>query len=418
MRQMHVMMMLASYPPIIDSCARLYSELSGSLRDMGHRVTVVTEHPTEGRLVDQTHEYFTLGDSKTRYDDEVVLRVSPLSFMSKIPGGKAMRFWLSCLLFALRGIFTRRPDVVLVYSPPLYMGISGYIVSKVRGIKYVFNLQDIHPKVLFDSGAVSNPVLKAILSKIEDVCYKTSHSLIAYSEGNKEHIVRRGTDERKVFVVPNWADIDQTVVCDKSRSLRNDDATRDKFLVSYAGTMQQAQGLEIVVNAAELLKGYNDIMFLLAGEGVSKPALARMTKEKGITNVMLRSVMPKEHYRQFLSESDVCLITLSAETPIETVPGKLADIMGLGKPVILVASPDGDAARIVRKAECGFCVKSGDARAFSEAVSNLYRDERLRKGMGINSRLYAEENFDRKICTKRFEEVLSSAAVKMGSRCF
>jgi glycosyltransferase involved in cell wall biosynthesis len=403
-------MMLTSYPPIIDSGARLYSELSESLRDMGHTVTVIAEHPADGRLVDKNHKYFTQGDSKKLSNNETILRVSPLTFMSKIPGGKAVRFWLSCLLFALRGIFTRRPDVILIYSPPLYMGISGYIVSKVRRTKYVFNLQDIHPKVLFDSGVIRNTIVKKILSKMEEICYKTSHSLIAYSEGNKKHIVRRGTDERKVFVVPNWADIDRVVSYDASRSLRNDAATRDKFVVSYAGTMQQAQGLEIVVNAAELLKEYDDIIFLLAGEGVSKPVLDRMIREKGMINVSLRPVMSAEHYKQFLSESDVCLITLSAETPVETVPGKLADIMGFGKPIILVASPGGDAAQIIRKAGCGFCVEPGDTKAFSEAVLNIYRDEKLREEMRRNSRHYAEKNFARSICTKRFEEVLLSAA--------
>lgn len=168
---MHVMLMLASYPPIIDSCARLYSELSESLRKMGHTVTVICEYPSEPGLVDRTHAYFTGGASPAAAG-ETVLRVSALSFIAEIPGGKALRFWLSCLLFAVRGLFAKRPDVILVYSPPLYMGISGYIISKLKRTRFVFNLQDIHPKVLVDLGAIKNPLIKNVLYEMEKVCYK------------------------------------------------------------------------------------------------------------------------------------------------------------------------------------------------------------------------------------------------------
>ncbi|MFH1933658.1 MAG: glycosyltransferase family 4 protein [Pseudomonadota bacterium] len=407
---MHIMMMIVSYPPIIDSGARLYSELSESLREMGHNVTVISEHPANNSPVDNNHEYFTSRSSRTVSKGEVVLRVSSLSFMSKIIGGKPLRFLLSCFLFAIRGIFTKRPDVILVYSPPLYMGISGYLISKVRKARFVFNLQDIHPKVLFDSGAIKNPLIKRILSKMEEVCYRKAHSLIAYSGGNRDYIIQRGANGQ-VYIIPNWADTNAVVSYDKAHSFRKEEIIGNKFVVSYAGTMQQAQGLEVVVETAEVLKEYKDIIFLLAGEGTSKPVLEGLINEKKINNVLLRPVMPKERYKQFLYESDVCLITLSLDIPLQTVPGKLADIMGYGKPLILVANPQGDAAKVINKAKCGFCVNPGDAKAFSRAVLNLYRDEGLRKEMGENARLFAEQHFSRAVCTKQYEKVLFSAMI-------
>jgi len=405
---MNIMILVGHYPPIIDSCARLYSELSESLRLMGHSVTVITEHPTDNSPVDKSHEYFHCRSSRIDSDGEVVLRVSPLSFLSIIPGGNIFRFILSCLLFSIRGIFTKRPYVILVYSPPLYMGISGYIISKVRRTRYVFNLQDIHPKVLIDSGVVRNPFLKSVLYKMEEVCYKNAHSLIAYSEGNRDYIVNRGTNGH-VFIIPNWADMNAVVSYDKADSFRNEEKIGNKFIVSYAGTMQQAQGLEIIVEAAQDIEVYNDIIFLLAGEGTSKPILEGIIKEKLINNVLIRPVMPEERYKQLLYESDVCLITLSLDTPLQTVPGKLPYIMGYGKPVILAANTKGDAAKVINKAECGYCVDPGDSKAFTKAVLNLYKDEGLRKTMGEKARVFAEQNFSRPVCTKQYEEVLFSA---------
>lgn len=406
---MHVMMMLVNYPPVIDSGARLYSELSEDLRKMGHSITVICEHPASNSPVDKNHEYFTSMSSETVTDNEVVLRVSPLSFISKIPGGKSLRFLFSCFLFAFRGIFAKRPDVILVYSPPLYMGISGYVISRIRKAQFVFNLQDIHPKVLFNSEVIKNPLVKSILLKMEDTCYKKAHSLIVYSDGNKDHVIQSGANGQ-VYIIPNWADTNTTVSFSERYSFRKEEAIGNKLVVSYAGTMQQAQGLEVVIGAAEILKEYKDIIFLLAGEGTSKPVLKSLVKEKNIKNVLLLPIMPKERYKQFLYESDVCLLTLSSDIPAQTVPGKLADIMGYGKPLILAANLQGDAAKVINEAKCGFCVNSGDAKAFSRAVLNLYKDNGLRKEMGINARLFAEQHFSRAVCTKQYERVLSSAA--------
>jgi glycosyltransferase involved in cell wall biosynthesis len=406
---MNIMILVVSYPPIIDSAARLYSELSESLGEMKHSVTVISEHPAEDSPVDKSHEYYGNRFSRIDSNGVNVLRVSPLSILSRIPGGKPIRFLLSCILFTFRGIFTSSPDVILVYSPPLYMGIAGYILSKAKKSRFVFNMQDIHPKVLFDSGAVRNQLIKRILSRMEDICYRKAYSFIVYSSGNRGYLLKRGVD-REVFIIPNWVDTTARALSDHGNAFRHDKLIENKFVVSYAGTMQGAQGLEIVVEAADALKEYNDIIFLLAGEGSSKSALNSLINERKVTNVLLRPVMPKDRYIQFLYASDVCLIALSSDIPLQTVPGKLADIMACGRPVIAVVNQLGDAASIIREAGCGFSVDPGDTEAFSQAVLRLRNDKGLRKQMGDKARLFAEQNFSRAVCTKRYEEVLCHAA--------
>ena len=408
MHAMNIMILVGSYPPIINSAARLYYELAESLRDMGHNVTVITVNPDEKDMVDKEHMYYFDKSSRKYLNDVNVHRVSPLFFLSKIPGGKALRFFLSCLLFTFRGLFSNRPDVILVYSPPLYMGISGYIISKVKKTRFVFNMQDIHPKVLFDSEIIKNHIIKKILSRMEEICYKKAYAFIVYSHGNKAYLLQRGVG-REVLIIPNWVDSTAIGSFEKRPSFREEKLIGDNFVVSYAGTIQQAQGLEVVVEAAAVLKEYTDIMFLLAGEGSSKTALQSLINELNISNVLLRPVMPKDRYVQFLYESDVCLVTLSSDIPLQTVPGKLADIMACSRPVIAAVNRQGDAASIIKQAGCGFCVDPGDAEAFSQAVLRMYRDEGLRKEMGEKARLFAEQYFSRDVCTKQYEAVLLSA---------
>lgn len=404
---MNIMILVGSYPPIINSAARLYSELSESLIEMGHNVTVITQHPAEDGKVDKGHDYYNIRSTRKFFKGVNVLRVSPLSFLSKIPGGKSLRFFLSCLLFTSRGLFTSSPDVILVYSPPLYMGISGYILSKIKKTNFVFNLQDIHPKVLFDSGVVKNQLIKRTLSRMEEICYRKAHSFIVYSSGNRDYLLQRGVD-RKVFIIPNWVDTTTMAPSARINLFRNEKGIGDKFVICYVGSMGEPQGLEVVVETAKALMEYNDISFLLAGEGPSKPLLKNLITKEKVNNVLLLPMMLNERYVQFLNATDVCIVTLSPHVPLHTVPGKLADIMGCGKPVIAVVNQQGDAAAIIEQAGCGFCVEPGNVEAFSQAVLRLYRDEGLRKEMGGKARLFAEQHLSRTVCTKQYEEVLCS----------
>lgn len=403
MHAMNIMILVASYPPTINSAARLYSELSESLSEMGHSVTVISLHPGEDCAVDKDHEYY--GHSRIVMNGLNILKVSPLSYLSNIPGGKPLRFILSCLLFGFRGLYSKRPDVILVFSPPIYMGISGYIISKLKKTRFVFNMQDIHPKVLFASGVVKNKLFMRILSWMEEVCYRKAYSFIVYSSGNKAYLLQKGVD-RDVFIIPNWVDTTTMGSTDRIKSFRSEINIGDKFVVSYAGSMQQAQGLEVVVASAEICKEFRDIIFILAGEGSSKSAMQSLINERKVSNVLLRPVMPKDRYVQFLNSSDVCLVTLSSDTPLQTVPGKLADIMACGRPVIAAVNLQGDAASIIKQAGCGICVDPGDVEAFSQAVLRLHKDEGLRKEMGEKARLFAEQKLSRAVCTKQFEEVL------------
>jgi glycosyltransferase involved in cell wall biosynthesis len=406
---MNILLLVECYPPIINSAARLYHELAESLRDQGHDITVITRQPGAEDVADEGHEYFRKKSSRKIFPGISVLRISPLSFLSKIPGGKPFRYLLSCFLYIFRGFFTISPDVILVYSPPLYMGISGYILSKVKGTRFVFNLQDIHPKVLIDSGIVKSQIFKSILSKMEEICYRKAYSFIVYSAGNRAYLLQRGVN-KEVFIIPNWGDSTALALSERMNLLRSEKLIGDKFVVSYAGSMQQSQGLEVVVETAEALKEYKDIIFLLAGEGPSKPVLKRLLIKRKVSNVLLRSVMPQDRYIQFLRESDVCLVTLSSDIPIHTVPGKIADIMSCGKLVLFVGNQQGDAAGIIKEARCGICVNPGDVEAFKNAVLRLYGDEELRKEMGQKARRFAEQYFSRTVCTKRYEEVLMSAS--------
>jgi colanic acid biosynthesis glycosyl transferase WcaI len=171
----------------------------------------------------------------------------------------------------------------------------------------------------------------------------------------------------------------------------------------------------MVIEVAHTLRARTDILFVLAGEGASKATLARLIGEKRVPNVLLCPAIAGDRYAEFMESSDICLVLLSRDVPAETVPGKLADVMGRGKPVVAAVNRAGDAARIVEEAGCGFCVDPGDVEGFSAAVLRLREDEELRKSMGEKGRAFAERHFSRRVCVNHYHEVLVLAAGQLSS---
>jgi colanic acid biosynthesis glycosyl transferase WcaI len=411
---MNIMIVVNNFPPRINSAAHLYYELSESLKEKGHNVTVITEVPDIDNGIDKERKF----KNKVFYSEDMngikVNRVPALSFLRRGSVGKALRFLLACFVFATRGILSRRADVILVFSPELYMGISGYIIAKIKRIPVVLNIQDIHPKVLIDLGILANPFIIKLFLAMEYYSYKNAHYIIVYSKGNKEYLRQKGVDPDKIFIVPNWTDTELITVSDRMNEFRRAYNLGEKFIVSYAGSMQRAQGLETIVEAAVLLKLNEDIVFLLVGDGESKPLLQKEIRDKKTNNVILLPLQPKEKYISVLTASDVHLLPLSKALPPYEVPGKLSNLMASGRPIVASVNPDGDAAKIIRQAGCGYCVEPGESTILSRAIFELYKNKKMRQKMGQNARRYAEKKFSRARCVNRFEEVLRNASVRWG----
>lgn len=408
---MNIMIMVASYPPRIDSAARLYSELADALKEMGHSVTVITERPNDGYRLNLKKKDELASALRKKLNGVRVFRVLPLSFMSKIPAGKHLRFLLSPLLVAARGLLAPKPDAVLVYSPPLYMGMAGYLVARLNKASFVFDIQDIHPKVLIDMGYVRSPIIARLLLKMESFIYQNARSIIVYSKGNKDYLTRKGVPGRKVEIIPNWVDTGLVAPSERINGLRSKFGLKNKFIVTYAGTMGPAQQLETVVEAAEILKDVAGVVFLFVGDGVSRPLLQRQIDDKRLSNVIQLPAQPQDIYLDFLYTSDICLLPLSKDLPKETVPGKLAEIMACGRAVIACVNPDGEAAKVIEDAKCGYCVKPGDSAKLAQVVLNLCRDKEGRRRFESNGRKYAEQEFSAHVCIGRYEEVLFSSAL-------
>jgi glycosyltransferase involved in cell wall biosynthesis len=192
-----------------------------------------------------------------------------------------------------------------------------------------------------------------------------------------------------------------------------DDATElsemaSGFKVVFGGNIGAAQSFETILAAAEKLKGYPDIQWIVLGDGRMRPWVEERVRSSGLKNtVRLLGSRPAEAMPRYFALADALLVTLRKQEIFSlTVPGKLQSYLACGRPV--VAALDGEGARIVQESGAGVTAPAEDADALAESVLKLYRmppEERER--MGVRGRAYFEENFEREKLLDRLEGWMS-----------
>lgn len=267
---MHILIYSAVYPPEVRSASFLMFELGETLKNKGHKVTVITSIPMGGpakskRLIDKFYK-------KEENDGIRVIRISTIPIhktrMSAFLRGLGQS--LNSLLFFLIGLFLRSIDISLSYSPPLTLGLTGFLLRITKGVPHILNVQDLVPQYAIDLGVLTNKKLIRLIKFFEHFIYNKVECITVHSKGNKDYIVKEGIDPKKVQIIPNWVDTRQIAPSERQNKFRTKHGLEEKFLVLFAGVLGFAQDLDTVVESASFLRGKENIIILIVGDGVEK----------------------------------------------------------------------------------------------------------------------------------------------------
>jgi colanic acid biosynthesis glycosyl transferase WcaI len=406
---MKVLLVCPDFPPVLNSAARLFYELAEDLSRQGHEVTVLTRIP-ERYLAGQERHGRTRFVIREEIGGIQVVRLKNLPAPRRLPAARALEQLWMALTFYLAGAGLPRHDAVIIYSPPLPLGLAGYgLARQWRGVT-VINVQDLYPQTAIDLGLLRGKALIGLAERLERFLYQGADALAVHSEGNRAHVVSKGAPPGRVHVIPNWIDLETVKPGPRYNGWRHSqDLDEAAFVVSFAGTMGFAQGIEEVVQAADRLRQVPEVTFVLAGDGVFKRQLQEQAEGMGLRNMRLLPPQPADAYIKLLQASDACLVTLHKDLKTPVIPGKLQSVMAAGRPVILCANPASDARRMVEDAGCGLFVPAGDADGMAAAVLSLYRQRNVAEEMGQRGRRYAEREFDRQRCTQAYASLLAKA---------
>ncbi|MFQ5808874.1 MAG: glycosyltransferase family 4 protein, partial [Armatimonadota bacterium] len=306
---MRVLLISHYFPPEVGTAPHLFHELAIGLRENGHDVTVLTGFPRYNVSPAVAAEYRGLWRRESM-DEIAVLRTRWPWFPREWMIGRGLEQFIAAAAMALRAAAIRRHDVTVVYSPPLTLGITAWALSKAgRGGPFVLNVQDLFPQSAIDLGAMKSPLQIAFFRWLERRLYRAAACVTVHSHGNAAHVRAAAGQAASVAVVANWADRELFRSHPKDPRLLGVDELDGEFVVSFAGTMGLSQDMEVIVQAASLLREHQDILFLLVGDGICKPEAQRLAEELDLSNIRWLPMQPREKYPQVLATSDVSMVT-------------------------------------------------------------------------------------------------------------
>lgn len=351
-----------------------------ALQERGHQVQVLTGFPNypNGKVYDG---YRIKGFQRHMMDGVEVCRVP----LYPSHDGSAVKRALNYISFAasscLFGIFaTKKADVIYAYHPPLTVGMSAAFVGFFRHTPVVYDIQDMWPDTLQATGMLNNPKALSLIGRVCQWVYRRAAAIVVLSNGFKRLLVERGVPDQKITTIYNWCD---AAALAHPLILNTPPAMRNKFNIVFAGTMGKAQALDTMLDAALLLQeGHSDIQFVCVGGGMDVERLQQRTKNDHLNNVIFLPRMSMNDVGHVLHSADILLVHLKNDPLFEiTVPSKTQAYMAVGKPIIMAVR--GDAADLVRQADCGVAIEPESPQALAEAVkyfAQLTADERKKMG--------------------------------------
>jgi colanic acid biosynthesis glycosyl transferase WcaI len=402
---MKILLVSAYFPPDTGSAANLFYDMGRYLVKEGHSVSVLTSFPSY-HVAGQANSYAGQGFVKEAVDGMAVHRVPVPRFPRHIPAMRALwQFSMSYCFARLAGRLDKH-DVCLVYSPPLPLGLVGGVLRRKNACPFVLNVQDLFPQSAIDLGLLRNKILIRLFQYLERRIYRSANHITVHSDGNKAHVDRTGIDDpKKTTVVPNWIDTDFIRPGPKANPFSKRYGLVEKFVVSFAGVLGYSQDIDVILNAAAMLKGEKEKVFVIVGDGVEKGRLARKARDMRLDNVLFLPMQSRDVYPHILNSSDVCLSTLKKDVLSPVVPSKILSIMAAGKPLVACMNLNGDAPAIIHQAKCGYVFPAGDSRSLAKAVQKLYDEPDSRREYGANGRDYCVTNFSLDICTDRYTQL-------------
>lgn len=317
-------------------------------------------------------------------------------------------------LSTLRLLSLRRRDLLLTVSPPLFLGIAARLWSTLHRRPYVFSVQDLQPDAAADLGMLggSLPARAALaaLFRMERWIYEGSALTTVLTEGMRRMVLDKGVAPGRVEVVPDWVDAGRLRPVDP-RPFRERHALDGRFVVLHAGNMGVKQGLGTVLEAADRLRGEQDVLFLLVGEGACRDALVGEAGRRGLANVRFLPLQPVSEVAAMHSAADLCLLSQRPEVSDIVMPCKVLGIMACGRPLLASAHHGTEVARTVQESGGGVLVEPGNAASLVRAVRFARDHPESRRAWGEAGRRYALRRWDRAVVLPAFEERLLEVAV-------
>lgn len=332
----------------------------------------------------------------------------------KNPMLRALRYFLGEFIL-LHYCMWKKYDVAFVDSTPPIQGLKMPLIKWLKRKPTIYNVQDIFPDSLVGTGLThEGSLIWKIGRMVEKITYRYADKIIVISEDFKKNIMAKGVPEDKIVVVYNWVDQNKVVDVPREENKLFDvyGLDRSKFYITYNGNIGLTQNMDMLLDVAkELHKVYEDIHFVLVGNGAYLDEVKHKVTEQQLDNVHLLPFQPYEDISHVFSLGDASLVISKPGVGANSVPSKTWSIMSASRPV-LANFDENELKTIIENNHCGIFTKAGDKDAFKESILTLYNHREFCKEYGHNGRKFVLDNLTREVGTQKYVDVIKEVCGK------
>jgi len=370
------------------------NEVANALKVRGHDVDVLTGKPNypEGKFFSG---YTAWGIKKESWKGVTICRIPILARGIKKPARLAfnyLSFIISGLLFAPWVLKQKKYDVIFVYGvSPIFQVIPASFLGWVKNVPVVLWVQDLWPQSAEATGYLKSNFLLKLLEKFVKFSYSHTDLILVQSKAFISHTSKLAPNI-PVLYFPN--SVEKDFYEPKEIIVPNINSLTTGFSVLFAGNIGEAQSMGTIISAAEELLSYEEIKIVIIGSGSKIDWISKEIKKKCLSNVFLEGRHPVETMPILMREASVLLVSLTNQLIFNlTIPNKIQAYLAVGKPII--ASINGESARIINESKAGLSVPAEDPKALANAILKMYKmTNKERSQLGKNGRTYFKENFD------------------------
>jgi colanic acid biosynthesis glycosyl transferase WcaI len=292
-----------------------------------------------------------------------------------------------CTLFA--GGLLRRPAAIISMSPPLTLGLTGWLAARLRFTKAVFNIQDVFPDAAIETGAITNKRIIAVARWLERTSYHRSDAVVVLSKDLQDNLLAKVAPrhQRKIHVIPNFVDADRVVPQSRDTAYRTELGIGEETVVMYAGNVGYSQSLTLMIAAA---KHFPQVSFVINGEGSARAELESLAV--GTPNLHFANYQPRERVSEVLASGDIHVVPLRAGLGAVSVPSKTYSILAAARPVVAAIDAGTEVTRILEDSGAGLSVLPDSESEFINALTRLLNDRAMAEEMGKRGRQWVQKH--------------------------
>lgn len=406
---MKLLILTQYFPPEVGAPQNRLYELALRLRSKGIDISVLTAMPNYPQMVVHK-EYKGKCYCKEDMNGLKIHRSWIYVSNSKSIIPRLLNYFSFVFSSLWFGLFKlKKQDVLLVESPPLFLGITAYLLSRAKGAKMIFNVSDLWPESAEKLEIINNKTLLSLATTLEEFCYRKSALITGQTQGIVRNIKSRFPNKR-VYWLKNGVDIkfyDVNKAQSQSNAWRKANGySEEDFILFYGGIIGHAQGLDIILNAAKILEDKPKIKFVMLGSGPEKERLLALKEELKLNNLEFYDAVPKTKMQEIIMDMNATIVPLKRLDLFKgAIPSKIFENLALKKPIIL--GLEGEAKELfIDEGNCGLAFEPENKEDLVKQILTLYNNPELSKQLGENGLKYASENFNRdKIAEGLFEEL-------------